>query len=852
MDPVTDTSTHAAARPGTSARRGRLRVLLGAAPGVGKTFAMLNEGRRRAERGTDVVVAYVETHGREQTAAQLQGIELVPRQRLRYRGAEFEEMDIDAVLARAPQVALVDELAHTNVPGSRNRRRADDVEELLAAGIDVITTVNVQHLESLNDVVEQITGIKQRETVPDAVVRAADQLELVDMAPEALRRRMAHGNIYAPDKVDAALRNYFRPGNLQALRELALLWVADRVDAALHDYRRDKAISATWQTRERVVVALSGGPEGATLIRRGARIANKGVGGELIAVYVARSDGLVHSDREELLRQRKLVEDLQGSFHTLSGDDPASVVLDCARSVNATQIVVGTTRSSRWQRLFREPIDRRIVAGSGDIDVSIVSHAAAASGEHRAVPALGGRRRLLGALASVTLPFLLAWLLSLSSKTESQSFALMTFLALTVGVALVGGLIPAMVTAVLGSLLVNWFFTPPLGTLTIADPRNLASMVIFVVVGLSVALVVDKTVRRAHEAAVARREADTLFMLTNETVRDDLTAESALDLVRETFRLDAVQLRSRPSVTAPWSVDEQVGQASGEPDTEIVLNEHLHICCFGAALTPPDERVLTAFGGQFLARRERDTLRAQAGQIGELEARDSLQTALLAAVSHDLRTPLAAIKASSSSLLSRDVEWSAEDRAALLEMIDDNADRLERLIANLLDMTRIRTAQMPVLARDVLPDELLGLVMRSVDAARVRVDVAPGLPQVSTDAGLAERILGNVIDNAVRHAPEGTSVDVVATLADEEAREFVCIAVADHGVGVSADKRDAMFSPFQRVGDAPEGNGLGLGLAVARGFAQAIGARLVATETPGGGLTMELWLPVAQTEGPHE
>src|SRR5689334_5187469 len=284
--------------------RGRLRVYLGAAPGVGKTYAMLDEGRRRAERGTDVVVGFVETHGRRHTAELLEGLEIVPRHELVHRGAVFTEMDVDAVLARHPAVALVDELAHTNVPGSRNEKRWQDVQELLAAGIDVVSTVNIQHLESFNDVVEKITGVPQRERIPDAVVRAADQVELVDMAPEALRRRMAHGNVYSAEKIDAALGNYFRVGNLTALRELALLWTADKVDEALQLYREQNAIDETWEARERVVVALTGGPEGETLIRRAARVAARSSGGDVLAVHVTRSDGLTGANPADLVVQR--------------------------------------------------------------------------------------------------------------------------------------------------------------------------------------------------------------------------------------------------------------------------------------------------------------------------------------------------------------------------------------------------------------------------------------------------------------------------------------------------------------------------------------------------------------------
>src|ERR1700684_920909 len=387
--------------------RGFLRIYLGAAAGVGKTFAMLGEGHRRAERGADVVVAFVETHGRPQTAALVDGLEVIPRRRISYRGATFEEMDLDAVLARHPQIALVDELAHTNVPGSRHEKRWQDVDELLDAGIDVISTVNIQHLESLNDVVQKITGVPQRETVPDAMVRAADQVELVDQTPEALRRRMAHGNIYPPEKIDAALTNYFRTGNLTALRELALLWLADKVDEGLQRYRTQHGIQGTWETRERVVVALTGGEEGETLIRRGARIAARSTGGDLLAVHVTRSDGLTGADPAALAGQRRLAEALGGRYHQVSGANVPQASLAFARGENATQLVLGASRRNWLSSLLTGPgVSLRTIRDSGAIDVHIVPHSQ--RGRGRGLPrGRGGlplRRRLLGYALAVVLP----------------------------------------------------------------------------------------------------------------------------------------------------------------------------------------------------------------------------------------------------------------------------------------------------------------------------------------------------------------------------------------------------------------------------------------------------------------
>src|ERR1700728_1108483 len=402
-------------RDDSSMPRGQLRIYLGAAAGVGKTFAMLSEGHRREERGTDVVVAFAETHGRPQTAALIDGLEVSPRKRRASGGSEWEEMDVEAVLARKPQIALVDELAHTNVPGSRHEKRWQDVNELLDAGIDVISAVNVQHLESVTDVVEQITGVVQRETVPDAAVRAADQVELVDMTAEALRRRMAHGNIYPPEKIDAALTNYFRAGNLTALRELALLWLADKVDEGLQKYRAEHGITTTWEARERVVVALTGGPEGDTLIRRAARVAARSSGGDLLAVHVTKSDGLTGANPAALAAQRRLVESVGGTYHQVVGDDIPEALLTFARAENATQLVLGASRRSCLSAALTGPgIGSRTIRGSGDIDVHIVTHAH--MGRGRGLPRPHGaitlRRQIAGYVLAVALPTLLTLMLT--------------------------------------------------------------------------------------------------------------------------------------------------------------------------------------------------------------------------------------------------------------------------------------------------------------------------------------------------------------------------------------------------------------------------------------------------------
>ncbi|MEU3467709.1 sensor histidine kinase KdpD [Streptomyces sp. NPDC006687] len=834
--------------------RGRLRIYLGAAPGVGKTYAMLSEGHRRVERGGDVAVGFVEHHGRPRTEVMLHGLEQVPRRELSHRGASFTEMDVDAVLARRPAVALVDELAHTNVPGSRNAKRWQDVEELLRAGIDVVTTVNIQHLESLGDVVETITGVRQRETVPDEVVRRADQVELVDMSPQALRRRMAHGNVYQPDKVDAALSNYFRPGNLTALRELALLWVADRADEYLQQYRGEHGIRSTWQARERIVVGLTGGPEGRTLIRRASRMAAKGSGSEILAVYIARSDGLTSASPKELAVQRTLVEDLGGTFHHVIGDHVPEALLAFARGVNATQIVLGSSRRKSWQYVLGPGVGATVARDSGpDLDVHIVTHEEVARGRGlpvaRSAARLGRARIAAGWVVGVVFPALLCLLLTHISTDPGLANDMLLFLALTVAAALLGGLWPALASAAFGSLLLNYFFVEPLHRFTISDTRNIMAISVFIGVAVSVASVVDLAARRTHQAARLRAESEVLSTLAGSVLRGETALDALLERVRETFAMESVALLERTGEREPWTRAGSVGPAPAarpeEADVDMPVGDHMALALSGRVLPAEDRRVLGAFAAQAAVVLDRQRLVGEAEEARRLAEGNRIRTALLAAVSHDLRTPLASIKASVSSLRSADVEWSEEDRAELLEGIEDGADRLDHLVGNLLDMSRLQTGTVTPLIREIDLDEVVPMALGGVPEDSVRLDVPETLPMVRVDPGLLERTVANVVENAVKYSPAGRRVLVAASFLGDR----VELRVVDRGPGVPDEAKDRIFAPFQRYGDAPRGAGVGLGLAVARGFAEAMDGTLTAEDTPGGGLTMVLTLRAARPAG---
>ncbi|MGI5353981.1 ATP-binding protein [Streptomyces sp. CA-252508] len=835
--------------------RGKLRIYLGAAPGVGKTYAMLSEAHRRVERGTDCVMAFVEHHNRPRTEVMLHGLEQVPRREVAYRGSVFTEMDVDAVLARRPAVALVDEMAHTNVPGSRNPKRWQDVGVLLAAGIDVISTVNIQHLESLGDVVESITGVRQRETVPDEVVRRADQIELVDMSPQALRRRMAHGNIYKPDKVDAALSNYFRPGNLTALRELALLWTADRVDEYLQEYRTEHRVSEIWGSRERIVVGLTGGPEGRTLIRRAARLAEKGAGGEVLAVYIARSDGLTAASPRELAVQRALIEDLGGTFHHVIGDDVPTALLEFARGVNATQIVLGVSRRRSWQYILVPGVSAVVARNSGpDLDVHIVTHDEAAKG--RRLPTartarIGRSRTIWGWLTGLAGPALLTLLLTHVDADPGLANDVLLFLSFTVASAMLGGLLPALASAAVGSLLLNWFFTPPVRELTIADPKNLVALLIFVGVAISVASVVDLAARRTHQAARLRAESETLSFLAGTILRGESSLDALLERVRETFSMESVALLQRGSDVEPWNRAAGAGPhpvaRPDDADVDMPVGDRMSLALSGRALPAEDRRVLGAFAAQAAVVLDRQRLVGEAEEARKLAEGNRIRTSLLAAVSHDLRTPLAAVKAAVTSLRSDDVHWSEEDQAELLESIEVGTDRLDHLVGNLLDMSRLETGMVTPLIRETDLDEVVPMALGGVPEGSAELDIPESLPMVAVDRGLLERAVANIVENAVKHSPDGTPVLVSAsTIADR-----VELRVIDRGPGIPDEAKDRVFAPFQRYGDAPSGAGVGLGLAVARGFAEAVGGTLTAEDTPGGGLTMVLTLrPAADHPGP--
>ncbi len=821
-------------------------MFLGAAPGVGKTYAMLEEGHRLRSLGKDVVIAYVEPHARTDTIAMIGDLEIVPRRPMEYRGSTFEEMDLDAVLRRAPQVALVDELAHTNIPGSPNGKRWQDVDALLEAGIDVLSTLNIQHLESLNDVVFEITDIVQRETIPDEVVRRASEIELVDLTQEGIRERMASGKIYPAERIDAALGNYFRPGNLGAFRELALSWTAERVDEAVAKYRSLHGIDSQWETRERVVVAMAGAVGGDDIVRRAARLAMRSRA-DLLGVFVRPTDGLTDDTSLALAAQIQLLQSLGGRYHEVVGDDVASALIAFAKGENATQLVLGATRRSRLQELMGGSPVARVVRKAGDIDIHVISYEGARPRRFRPQTRqlLSPARRLSAWAFAILGPPLITWALFTWFDAPLHN-VLLVYLLAAVGAGVLGGALPAAVTAISGFFLANWFFTPPVRSWTINSADNLFSLFAFLFVSLVVGLLVGLSSRRTAEARRARAQAEALAATAVGGHPVFGTDERGLvRRIRETFGLQAASVLRREGdswVTLAWDGDVVLDRP--DKGSEIIdLTGGAVLVILDGQLTTDDRAVLRAFAAQIVQALEREELEREAGSAEAMAETDRLRTALLGAVSHDLRTPLATIKASVTSLLETGVEWTPDQTSAFLRAILEETERLDRLVGRLLDASRVQVGAVHVFFRPVGLDEVVAAALGGLGAGRDRVivDIPESLPEVQTDPALLERAVANLIENALIWSPSTESVRVSA---GEIARR-IDLRITDRGPGIPLDSRDAVFQPFQRLGDSPRSEGVGLGLAVSQGLLEAMGNELIIEDTPGGGTTMVIGFKIA-------
>ncbi len=827
-----------------SMQRGKLRVYLGSAPGVGKTFRMLDEGWRRKERGTDVVIAYVETHGRPLTDAQLRDLEIVPRITREYRGTELQEMDLDAVLARHPEVALVDELAHTNVIGSTHEKRWQDVDAMLDAGIDVITTVNIQHLESVNDVVEKITGIRQQETIPDAVVRRAEQVEIVDVTPEALRRRMAHGNIYAADKIDASLSNYFRVGNLSALRELALLWLADRVEDSLQQYLDDHSIQQSWETRERLIVGVAGTSVDEALLRRAARIASR-TGAELFAVHVVKGDEIRHAPSDTSVA-RELVNEFEGIFQEVVEDDVATALVAFARSERGTQIVLG---ASRPRPLWRPAngVAEKVLHHAQDLDVHII----AVGGERP--PHVHQRRqrqkvswqRQVAALvtAAVILPLLTIAMTQIRSSV-SLSTVFLVYLVTILALTTWAGVLIGVLSALVASGLENYYFVKPFHTLEVARPDDVVALVAFLVFAVASSVLVTRFAQRSLEADRARAEAAILAEAAVSFAASHEDLLPLLDSLRTVFAASSVAILALRE--GEWRADLVSGEPFEAADDahSFDIDEEHRLVVNGTTLSEQDNHLVSTFAGRMAAGLRAQIIARDAEQLEELAEAESLRLALFRTASKELLGPLEKVQANISLLSGSHELRSLDERKAVLGGIEAQIRQLTRHVVNILDAGRLEAGEVvahPVIMRlsVVLSSALAGVDRKG---RTVQSDVSSTLPELRSDPILVQRVVANVVSNACRFGPVDQPVLLKAGVVGDQ----IELLVIDRGPGMSAAQRDVVLAPFDRLsGDQLNA---GLNLTVASGFMHVLGGQLHFEDTPGGGLTVAIELPLDSTK----
>ncbi|WP_046869714.1 sensor histidine kinase, partial [Microvirga massiliensis] len=879
--------------------RGRLRIFLGAAPGVGKTYEMLSAGRVQRLEGIDVVIGIVETHGRAETEALLEGFEVIPRSAIEYRGQMIQEMDLDAILQRRPQLALVDELAHTNAPGSRHPKRYQDVEELLAAGIDVWTTLNIQHVESLNDVVAQITRIRVRETVPDSIIDRADEIEVIDLTPEDLIRRLKEGKVYVPDTAERAINHYFSPGNLTALRELALRRTAQQVDAQLLTHMQANAIPGPWAAGERVLVCVSEDPRAAGLVRYAKRLADR-LHAPWTALHIEtrRSAQLSEEERDRIADTLRLVERLGGEAVTLPGGGRtvADDVIGHALANNVTQIVIGKSTRSRWFEILHGSVVRDLLRRAGNISVHVIAGEEVAA---EPVPRKTVRTRPAAepidpvpfavALLAVLAAFGVAHLIQPLAGLETVD---LVFLTAVVGVAVRFGLWPSLLAVAAASLCYNFFFIPPLHTFTIADPKNVAAFLFFTIVAV---LVSNLAARVRLEAVVAQGRARTTEALY--TFSRKLAGVTTLDdaLWAMAFQI-ASMLKLRVVLLLP-DPDGAITVRAGYPPEDMLdaadlaaakwTYEHNHPAGRGAdtlpgarrlflpmrtgrgavgvvgldgdrpgpLLTPEQRRLLDALTDQAALAIERVNLVEDVERAKRAAEADRLRQALLTSISHDLKTPLAAIIGAAGTLRDFPAFLDEETKADLVETIQDEAERLNRFIANLLDMTKLEAGAVRPNTAPHEVGEIVGTALQRADKVlsghRIEVELAPDMPMVDVDPVLVEQVLFNLLDNAAKYAPPGTTVRIQGR--PDAGGLAVCLQVLDEGEGIPQTDLEHIFEKFHRArkGDSVRA-GTGLGLAICRGFVEAMDGTITAgnrSDRPGAVFTITLpAAPAAQLD----
>jgi two-component system sensor histidine kinase KdpD len=871
-------------------RAGKLKIFVGAAPGVGKTYEMLQTARARIKDGYDVVVGVVETHGRRETEALLDGLEVVPRRRVKYKDQSLDEMDIDAIIARRPQIVLVDELAHTNAPGSRHPKRYLDVEELLSGGINVYTTVNIQHIESLNDVVAQITHVRVRETVPDSVFDNADAVELVDLTPADLIQRLKEGKVYVPKQAERALEHFFAPANLTALRELALRRTADRVDEQLLSEMQARAISGPWAAGERILVCISEDPRAAGLVRYAKRLADR-LHGPWVALYVEgrRSLQLSEEQRDRVADTLRLAESLGGEAVTVPsvGRRIADDVIGYAQSSNVTQIIIGKSTRSRWFEILNGSVVHDLVRRSGNISVHVIAGDTLANEPvpRKTVAAAERARSLdprpyLAALVAVGLALgagiaIRPWL-----GIENVD---LVFLTAVVGVAVRYGLLPSLAASVAASLCYNFFFLPPIYTFTIADPTNVAAFFFFIAMAIIVSNVAARVRVQAVTAISRARTTESLYSFSRKlagvgTIDDVLWAtayQTALMLkVRVVLLLpengsiavkagyppeDMLDDADLAAAKWAWQNDRPAGRSSdtlpgakrlflpmrtGRGAVGVVGIDSDKA---GPMLTPDDRRLLDALIDQGALSIERVRLVEDMDRVQRTVETDRLRTALLTSISHDLKTPLAAVLGSAGTLRDLADKLTEAEKLDLLTTIIDESERLNRFIANLLDMTKLESGAIVPNAAPHDVGEIVGSALRRaakiLSRHKVELELGANLPMLQLDAVLFEQVLFNLLDNAAKYAPDGSAIRIQGW----QETDAVYLQILDEGGGIPAKDLERIFDKFYRAQKADHVRaGTGLGLAISRGFVEAMHGTVTAgnrTDHSGAVFTIRLPIP---------
>ena len=871
---------------GEEARRveGKLKVFFGANPGVGKTYAMLETAHEQRREGVDVVIGVVETHGRAETEALVNGLEVLPRRAVEYRGTLLQEFDLDAALVRRPTVILIDELAHSNAPGLRHAKRWQDVHELLKAGITVYTTVNVQHLESLNDVVAQITGVRVRETVPDSVLERADDVELIDLPPDDLLQRLKDGKVYVPEQIQHAIHNFFAKGNLIALRELALRRTAERVDQQMEIYRRDHAVVRTWPAAETIMVCVNMKPRGPRLIRAARQMAAD-LHAKWIAVYVQIPRHLrsPQTERDRLVQTLRLAEQLGAETVTLTGDNVAQELLNYARSRNATKIIVGKPVRSIWKEWLFGSVVSDLVHQSGVIDIYVIT-GAAGEGQplvRRTPRSAGDVSEYAYALAGVLVATAVDWLMF---PYFAAANLIMTYLIAIVAVAIGWGRGPSIVASVLSVAAFDFLFVPPYFSFAVSDIEYLLTFGVM----LAVALVISNlAVRLQQQAELARyREKRTgvlytmsrdlathrgtgmLAQVATKHLRDAFGAQVAIFLSDAEKRVQLqrgellfFELDPKEAGVAQWVFDhnERAGLGTDTLPGSSALYLPL-VASSGAigvvAVRPKDSallmdperlHLLESLVNQVALAIERTRLSDEAQQAHVRAETERTRNAILSSVSHDLRTPLATITGAASSLALEQGELDMVARRELAQSIHREAERLDRLLKNLLDMMRLEAGAVQLKKEWHSVDEVAGAALARLDGRfhdhAVDTSFPADFPLVLVDGVLLEQVVINLIENAVKHTPSGSAINLSALANDRE----VIVEVADRGPGITSGEESRIFDKFYRGKIAREG-GVGLGLTICRGIVEAHGGRIWAENRPGGGALFRFTIPLPEKQ----